>query len=154
MTLKTRLGKLEQPATEKWHRAWERYGITLEPHLRPLLDPLREVCEEGARLGILVTVPECRAALDAFCTRLDIPLWASSWGWDELPEIDFDEPDLTRWPETEAEGPPPEPAGIWERIEPYFESPDTIERWCAVIVRFTLANARGHRQYLETLQRD
>lgn len=150
--LKNRLGKLETPAVEQWQKTWMQYFQAVGPHIQDRLDPLQEVCKEGTRLGMLETVPECRAALDAFCARLDIPTWTTSWGWGEAPDFDIDRPDLTLWPERALEPPPPETVGAWERAEPYANSADIVERFCAVTVLFTLAHARGHRAYLKALE--
>lgn len=158
MTLKARLGKLEQPATERWRRAWEDYFRCVSEHVygvRDHVELLKAVCEEGVELGILETVPECRAAFDTFCKRLDLPLWTTTWGWDDGLDIDptTDKPDLNVWPERVLTTPPPEPAGAYERVEPFLESTDIVERFCAVSVLFTLTHARGYRDYLGTLDR-
>lgn len=147
MSHKSRLAKLEQPVLERWREAWSAYFSGITPHLEALLDPLTAVCKEGARLGVLETTSESRAALDRFAERLGLPIWITSWGWGDEDEIDLDKPDLTRWPESIPD-PPPEPLEAWKLVEPFTQSEDVSERFCAYICLFTLGQARGHREYL------
>lgn len=149
MTLKRRLDKLEVPTVKRWRAAWQVYTNDLYKHLDPILDPLKTAATDAEAQGLFSDEAALNASCEAFCERIGVPspFALSDWeGRAELPDPDAP-PDLSRWPH-ELPEPPPEPSGVSEKLEPYQNSPDTHERFTALLYLFFLSHARARREYL------
>ncbi len=145
MSLKTRLGKLEQPLAERWRAAWELYVDGLVRHTEGLIPDPGKPQPELEALGL--TDAELDARVLTLVTSWGVP-HAELYAWTErhpLPD-ESAPPDLKRWPEGIAD-PPEEPPGVWEALQPYRKSADPIERCAAQVALFLLAAGRAHREY-------
>jgi hypothetical protein len=149
VTLKHRLDKLEAPTVKRWREAWQVYTVYLYKHLDPILDPLKAAATEAEGQGLFSDEAALNASCEAFCERIGVPSPFALSVWEaraELPDPDAP-PDLSRWPSNLPE-PPPEPSDVREKLEPYRDSPDTHERFTALLYLFFLSHARARREYL------
>lgn len=149
MTLKTRLGKLEAPVTERWREAWEQHAVLFDKHVTGFmtldLDDLAQRLE-AACPGL--SADEQQAEIDNFLDRLGLTAHRAFTAWFELygeymPDVD--PPDLSRWPHT-IPTPPDEPPGDWETVKPYRDSENVIAQLGAEGYTVILATARAVRE--------
>lgn len=155
---KTRLEKLEQPAVERWRKAWESHAVIFDKHAGDIFTDEAETLRETW----LSAYPELDEAElwrqgGAFLESLGVAQYEVFEAWFNSYDIPEDDPpDLTRWP-SDIPAPPNESPGEWEKVAPYRDSDEPVQRLAAEVYLFLLATARAAREeraaYGEAVQR-
>lgn len=119
MRHKSRLAKLEQPAVERWRKAWERNATIYDKHAGDIFTDTVEAFNDALQKAHPeLDANEIEARMVAFLEGLGVTQYRMFEVWFNSYDIpDDDPPDLTRWP-SDIPAPPDELPGEWENMVP------------------------------------
>lgn len=147
MNLKTRLDRLEQPAVERWRKAWEYSATIYDKHAGDIFTDTAEAFNDALQKAHPeLDANEIEARMVAFLEGLGVTQYRVFEAWFNSYDLpDDDPPDLTRWP-SDTPAPPDELPGEWKKAALYRDSGEPIPRMAAELYLFLLATARATRE--------